>query len=607
MGYFDSTGLKGPELSGAWKKYVRQGNLLSLSRTALTIQPDSFICGESAPLCLSFKFDRSLSKGAFVVFDLPQGWGGWRNDSDESLIQKAGGVSAFLNKSREDLEVEIISRGSRLSLIQIHFLNEFATGADLVVQIPALLPCDRPGIYDFHVFISNSELDPEPISGHEVTVSPGDFDGFDLIYPSTTDRDGSFPLVARARSGVESSYFTSVDYQGEAELSGEGIEGVPRRLRFIEQDKGFNRCEGLTLTNGEGRINVCSKGRELKGHPIIHSEFVDGYSLFFGDLHLHTALSDGMGSPEEAYLWAEESGLDFVALNDHVEDRLTYGSIWNKEKWENTLSVAEKHNHTGSFVTIPGIEILGDVNIYFLDDSFPYCPFHLLDGNVEALGEFLDEISNDERVLFGYHKLTELSDHYLKFPPPDLLEVVQHKRDPEEGIERFLPLCDRSPCFLGSTDSHNGLAGSPPIGLSREKAQYGLTGLFAEGLTRKHISAALKQGRTFATSGQRSIVYFKINQLPLGDTLALSTKSISGRLLVRAVSEVECTEILCNGEVVYTTYPNETSVDLLINLEKIFECKAWNGNKYFVYARIREASGKMAWTSPVLVRSVRLR
>jgi len=164
-----------------------------------------------------------------------------------------------------------------------------------------------------------------------------------------------------------------------------------------------------------------------------------------------------------------------------------------------------------------------------------------------------------------------LQDYYRKFPPPDLLEVIQHKRDPERGIERFLPLCNRSPSFLGGTDSHNGLAASPPMGFSREEAQYGLTGLFAKKLTRKHIFTALKQARTFATSGQRSILYFKINQVTMGDTLYLSKKreNITGQLLVRAVSEVECTEIVCNETVLFTSHPNKKSVDLSINLEKI--------------------------------------
>ncbi|MCK4831031.1 CehA/McbA family metallohydrolase, partial [bacterium] len=509
-------------------------------------------------------------------------------------------------KSREGLEVELISRGSRLSLIQIHFLKEIVKDTDLRIEIPALLPCDRPGSYDLHTFISNSKLDPEPITGPEITVQPGGFDSFDLIYPSTTGNGESFWLLVRARSGYESSYFTSVDYAGEAELSAKGIEGVPERLTFSREGNGFNRCESLKLTSGEGRINVCSKGRELEGHPVIPSELIDGYNLFFGDMHLHTSLSDGMGSPEEVYSWSKNTGLDFVALNDHVEDRLTYNSTWNREKWENILGAAEEYNHPGRFITIPGIEVSGDVNIYFEDESFPYYPFHRLDRNEEALGEFLKKISTDDRVIFGYHKLSELKDYYLKFPQPDLLEVIQHKRDPERGVERFLPLCERSPSFLGSTDSHNGLAASPPMGFSREEAQYGLTGLFAKKLTRKHIFNALRQARTFVTSGQRRILYFKINQVGMGDTLSLSKKreNITGQLLVRAVSEVECVEIICNETVLFTSHPNEKSVDLSINLEKIHEYEVYNGNKYFVYARIREASGKMAWTSPVLVRKI---
>ena len=604
MGHFNPTGLKDSKLSTAWREYVKQGNSLFSGGNKFKIQPGFFICGEKASLSISFTFNRSVSKGAFIVFDLPQGWGGWRAEKDDKLIQKSGKVSVFLDGRSEKIDVEIISRGSRLSIIQIHFLKVVQKGVVLDIKIPALLPCDRPGLYGIHAFISNSKCEPELIACSSINVHPGNFQGFDLIYPSVIGRNDRCSLIIRARSGYKSSYFTSPDLTGEAVISGENIEGAPELLHFSKKYKGINKCKGIGLTSDEGRINVHFKGTVVKGHPIISSELTDGYNLFFGDLHLHTSLSDGMGSPEEAYRWAKNTGLDFVALNDHVEDRLTYDTTWNKEKWKNLLAAALRNNYPGRFVTLPGIEVCGDVNIYFIDESFPYYPFHLLDGNEAALEEFLKEISKDERVIYGYHKLSELKVSYSKFPPPDLLEVIQHKREPERGLERFLPLCDRSPSFLGSTDSHNGLASSPPMGFSREEAQYGLTGIFAKKLTRKHIFHALKQARTFATSGQRSILYFKINQAVMGETFFLSAQreTITGHLLVRAVREVECTEIICNETVLFSCYPNEKSFDLSIDLKKIYEYKAQNGNSYFVYARIREVTGRMAWTSPVLVK-----
>lgn len=613
MEYFEPKGLKGPKLSAAWRKYVKQGNANPPASTVMRINPSSFVCGTKAPCIISLNIGQKVPKGGFILFDLPQGWGGWKNEKDQELLGKAGGVRAFLStssragfeKGKENLDVEIISRGSRLSIIQIHFLQtETESDSTVLVEIPALLPCDRPGTYDFHTFISNSHLEPAPILCPEISVYPNKFKGFDLIYPSTTDMGGRFSLRIRARSGPESSYFTFPDHTGEIEILGEGIQNLPTQSAFSKERRGLSRVDGLRLKNKEGRIKVRSNCKELEGHPIISSELVNGFNVFFGDLHLHTALSDGMGSPEEAYWWARESaGLDFIALNDHVEDRLTYDSTWNKETWMNLLNVAEEFNRPGDFVTIPGVEISGAINLYFKDGSFPFYPFHELDKNRESIGKFLTNVASDDRVLFGYHKLADLEEYYLEFPPPNLLEIIQQKRTPEQGLERFLPLCHQPPSFLGGTDSHHGMAGSPQMGFSRNGSQYGLTGLFAERLTRKQIFTALQQGRTFATSGQRSIVLFTINEIPMGGTVSLSSdrEALTVSLFVRACHEVKRLEMLCNGAIVYTSYPEKKNVDLSVEMRAISTCEPWNGKHYFVYARIKETTGDMAWTTPVLI------
>ncbi len=621
MGYFEPKGLKASKLSPAWRKYVKQGNANPPTNTVMSINPSSFICGTRASFTVSFDIDLKVPKGGFILFDLPQGWGGGKNEKDQELLEKAGGVRAFLEKSKEPLDAEIISRGSRLSIIQIHFSQiEAESGSTVVVEMPPLLPCDRPGTYNFHAFVSNSHLEPAPVLCPELQVYPDRFEGFDLLYPSSTDtacpersrRDRKFSLRIRARSGPESSYFTFPDYTGEIEVLGEGIRGRSTRIIFSKETQGFSRVDGLRLKNKEGRMKVSSNGRQCEGHPMISSELIDGLQVFFGDLHLHTSLSDGMGSPEEAYRWAAESaGLDFIALNDHVEDRLTYASTWNKETWTKLLNVAEEFNKPGDFVTIPGVEISGAVNLYFKDGSFPFYPFHELDKNEEAIGKFLTEIASEDRVLFAYHKLADLDEYYLKFPPPALLEIIQHKRTPEQGLERFLPLCHQPPAFLGGTDSHSGMAGSPPMGFSRNESQYGLTGVFAEKLTRKHIFTALRQGRTYATSGQRSILLVTINEIPMGGTVSLSShrEPLTVALFVRACHEVKLLEVLCNGTIVYTSYPGAKNIDLSVEMPEISTCEPWtcpkrsrrDGKQYFVYVRIQETTGDMAWTTPVLI------
>src|SRR5688500_7123709 len=52
--------------------------------------------------------------------------------------------------------------------------------------------------------------------------------------------------------------------------------------------------------------------------------------VFFGNLHSHTSLSDGSGTPEQAYEHARKVGLDFLAITEHnhppAEDSLRIGA-----------------------------------------------------------------------------------------------------------------------------------------------------------------------------------------------------------------------------------------------------------------------------------------
>ena len=603
MGTFESEALKGSKLSAAWREYVRRGNGNSGTGTAMLVDPTSFVCGEEANLAIAFALDEMIPRGGFIVFDLPQGWGGWENEEEEIFLKESGAVQAYLDGT--EVAVEIITRGSRLSIIQIRFIeSQASSGSVLSVEIPHVYPCDRPGRYRFHAFASNQELDPAPIVSPEVDVIVGPWDGFDLNYPSSVPPHGAVALTVRARSGRQSSYFTVPRYVGEVSVDSEGLNGSRSRVSFTEKNQGFTRVSGFKLDGSEGRILVGCGGTEYRGHPLISTELIDGMAVYFGDLHLHTALSDGMGTAEEAYRWAADSaGLDFSALNDHVESRLTYDRAWNEKSWKNLLEVAGAFDKPGRFVTIPGVEVGGAINLYFRNTDYPFCPFHLYDRNPDAVREMLSAFAEDDSVLFGYHKLAALEECFLRFSPPDLVEIIQQKREPEIGIERFLPICDRAPSFLGGSDSHHGLAASPPIGRSREEAQYGLTGVFADRLEREHIFEALSLGRTFATSGQRSVVYLKINEIPMGGTLTFATpeEKLTVSLLIRACTVVDSVEILCNSRVIHTEYPGKEYVDTSFDMARPFLESCITGRNYFVYARIKEITAKRAWTTPVLI------
>jgi hypothetical protein len=93
------------------------------------------------------------------------------------------------------------------------------------------------------------------------------------------------------------------------------------------------------------------------------------YNLYFGDLHSHTNVSDGYGTPWEAYEAAWLGGVDFFATTDPVH--CSYGQEWlSADNWADTLAAADAYNEDGEFITLPGYEqwipwmTCGEMNIY---------------------------------------------------------------------------------------------------------------------------------------------------------------------------------------------------------------------------------------------------
>jgi hypothetical protein len=50
---------------------------------------------------------------------------------------------------------------------------------------------------------------------------------------------------------------------------------------------------------------------------IFNLVFAQPYKVYTGLLHAHTSISDGSGTPEEAYKMAKQAGLNFFALTEH--------------------------------------------------------------------------------------------------------------------------------------------------------------------------------------------------------------------------------------------------------------------------------------------------
>jgi len=90
------------------------------------------------------------------------------------------------------------------------------------------------------------------------------------------------------------------------------------------------------------------------------------YNTYFGFLHAHSNLSDGSGSPEEAYTYARDvAGMDFFALTDHGVLMIVFP--WESSKYDRLLRAADDHDAPGSYAALYGFEWshpwLGHINV----------------------------------------------------------------------------------------------------------------------------------------------------------------------------------------------------------------------------------------------------
>ena len=96
----------------------------------------------------------------------------------------------------------------------------------------------------------------------------------------------------------------------------------------------------------------------------------EAYNFYYGQLHSHTSLSDGTGTPEEAFTHARDKGhADFLAVTDH-SNLFDNESEWEKStRWAKLKQAADKFTEDDRFIAIAGFEMTwadgtGHMNTY---------------------------------------------------------------------------------------------------------------------------------------------------------------------------------------------------------------------------------------------------
>jgi len=429
-----------------------------------------------------------------------------------------------------------------------------------------------------------------------------------LLLPSTAEPGEPVTLRVALLDGQGN---LGVDFDGSARLAVVPEEGlaVPETLPLTGEPA------ALELTPGEAGVYRVLAELELDGRATVAISnpllVADGVApVRWGDLHGHSNLSDGTGTPEDYLRYAREvAALDVVSLTDHDH----WGMLFLDQRpdlWERIRAATAAAHAPGEFVAILGYEWTSWVHghrhvLYFADDG-PV--LSSVDERYETPAQLWEGLRGLPAMTFAHHSAGGPVPTDWDYPPDPELETLTEIvsvhgsseaadspgriYDPLRGnyvrdvvLERGYRLG-----FVGSGDGHDGHPGLTHLAGSSG----GLAAILTDELTRDGVREALRSRRTYATSGQRILLRAALEGHRMGAVVPASEEPLT--LYVRAIG----TDRIVSGDLVTedAVVRRERGEDEEIwDLETLFEVPRLRAGEA-CYVRVVQADGGCAWSSP---------
>jgi hypothetical protein len=336
----------------------------------------------------------------------------------------------------------------------------------------------------------------------------------------------------------------------------------------------------------------------------------EGPRILWGDLHGHSNLSDGTGTPEDYYAYAREvADLDVVSLTDHDH----WGAPFLDKRpalWQRIREATQRAHHPGRFVTLLGYEwtswLHGHRHVLYFEDAGEI--LSSFGPATDTPAELWTALRGRPALTFAHHSAGgPVATNWAFAPDPELeplTEIVSvhgssealdaphliHEPVPGNFVRDVLAERGYRLGFVGSGDSHDGHPGLPHL----VTPSGGLAGIFAEVATREAVLEALRARRTYATNGPRIALVATLDGQPNGSVVAPAA-SRELRVQVAAPGPLRSVELVRGREVVWSAEA-EGRRDLELR-ETLRDLAAGE----FVYVRVIQEDGGAAWSSPFFV------
>lgn len=308
------------------------------------------------------------------------------------------------------------------------------------------------------------------------------------------------------------------------------------------------------------------------GPPIVfHNNIAFNSKLYFGDLNMRSAVSIGRQSPDYIYQYARDIGkLDFCSIADDL-DKITIEP--DRNRYLQIQRKANKYNVENQFITFSGFRIVpynyNTANIYYgartiivkdlvvdglatkpnlttgiesfftdLTDKQYICMLQTTpylrspnygkkyNFNVYSNSDFINSsIVNCDNAFEVY------SEHGQTVSFETSSTIGLTSAEPSNGYYFLGALCSKKTMVvLANSNSDIGRPGWYNGELERQESfptynNRGITGVWASSLSRANIFDSIKDGRrTFASTGMRGLLDFKIKPKTSGQTLLMGSQ-----------------------------------------------------------------------------------
>ena len=430
-----------------------------------------------------------------------------------------------------------------------------------------------------------------------------------LLGPSIVSPDEAFSLHLMA---FDANHNICEQFEARVVLSGPtaAVANLPKTISMGSDHKGLIILDGIRIPQ-PALIRLIAEddhhGLKALSNPILCKEDPDR-RLLWGDLHCHgwgdinMALMDDPTfkiHPERRHEQLRRVGrLDFGAPGPAVppnqEDR--------PELWRAYQQAYRNNDEPGAYVPFLASEVHprpgGDRNVIFREWTESYHPTYC------TIDEVMAEFGDREDVILEAHIGGGPPQWDIYRPDHEPLLEVASGHGSFEWVLQWALHCGFRPAIIGSGDTHLATMGAPiaakayfgrwqNIGLNFRDTGFGngpIAAVWAARCERDAIWEAIRDRRTFATTGARIILTVDVNGLAAGREAEITSPA---RITINAhaCAPVQRVDLIRNDRCLRSWQPDALDVDLTHVDEHPLRDGAY-------YVRLRQIDGEYAWSTP---------